>query len=822
LPATFGRGQALEQNAVKRLSNLLLLAALLLGLVTAGQISPAAAQTAGENIEMEAQAAFGGYVKNGEWLPLWVTLENRGADLEGELRVRITSGSGATNYSVPVPLPAGARKRVPLYVVPNSFSRQMEVQLFSGEELIKSATVDVQPQMNISYLVGVLAPERGAMGLISGINLPGQNRPVSVVDLAAEDLPERVEGLVSFDTILINDFDTSQLSQGQVQALANWVQSGGRLVLGGGAGAQKTLSGLPEDLVPRVSDNLQELEDISELAVYAGADPVEVPGPFLAATPLEAGTAALVSQDGAALLTETHAGSGFVNYSALDLASSPYSAWTGTTPFWEKMLSPGSIYPNWLAPDVSPRQMMSDQMNYALSSLPALDLPSVRGLALLLFVYVMLVGPVNYVVLRWKKRLHWAWVTIPAITILFSVGTFALGFALRGNDVILNKITVLQMQPDGTGRTTSYYGLFSPAQRAYEVDVAGSGLLSPMIQYYDPWSGAPVTGSELTFVQSDPGVVRGLSINQWSMQSFQGQGVWNGIGQITSDLQATQDGISGTIQNDTPFTIEDVRLVVGTRFAKLDTLAPGEQREVTLAMPEETGFQYSGEIGWLLYEQEYAQAITPPRELDVRRTLITSVFQNGAGNGKPTGSQAGMGSLSMQPVLLGWIDESPSDVRVNDRSVTEQATTLIYQGLPYELGDGEQVSLPVGMIPGGLVAYPLEGGTCGADTRSVWLGRGEALFEFQVPEMAREVQLDELRLSIRSDGGWVQLPEVAVYDWQADAWARLQGAATGINVLSEATRYVDENGNIQVRLTSENNMGGGCLYVDLGLQGTRQ
>ncbi len=306
------------------------------------------------------------------------------------------------------------------------------------------------------------------------------------------------------------------------------------------------------------------------------------------------------------------------------------------------------------------------------------------------------------------------------------------------------------------------------------------------------------------------------------MQSFQGEGEWPGIGQITSGLQLSQDGLTGTIQNNTPFTIEDARLVMGTRFTKLDDLAPGEQRDVSLAMPEETGFQYSGEIGWLLYEQEYAQAITPPRELDVRRTLITSVFQNGVGGGKPVSNQAGSGPLNDQPIFLGWIKESPADVKVNDRTVEEQATTLLYQPLTYELQPGEQVWLPVGTIPGGLVAYPLEGGACGADNRSVWLGRGEALFEFQMPEQTRAIQPEELRLSIRSDGGWFELPQVAVYDWQADAWARLQGAATGINVLTDASRYVDESGKIQVRLASEINTGGGCLYVEMGMQGTHQ
>jgi hypothetical protein len=44
---------------------------------------------------------------------------------------------------------------------------------------------------------------------------------------------------------------------------------------------------------------------------------------------------------------------------------------------------------------------------------------------------------VNYLLLRWQKRLHEAWITIPLITIVFSIGAFGLGYALRGTNLIL-------------------------------------------------------------------------------------------------------------------------------------------------------------------------------------------------------------------------------------------------------------------------------------------------------------------------------------------------------------------------------------------------
>jgi hypothetical protein len=807
---------------VKRAALLFLIAVLSLGLILSLPWETGVAQSDDNGIKMQAEAAYQGVVKNGEWLPIWITLENNGPDREAEARVRVTSGNGAVTYAVPVPLPTGARKRVPLYVLPNSFSREMEVQLVADDELLAQTVLNVQPQMNISYVVGILAPERGATGLISGITLPGQFRPIVLVDLAAQDLPEKLEGLRSFDAILINDFDTSTLSQEQRTTLQNWVQSGGRLIVGGGAGAQKSVSGLPEALVLANPDSLVELDEVSALSTFAGGEEIRVPGPFLAAVGSQNAGATLVQQDNVPLLQEAQLGNGKVNYISLDLAGAPFDAWSGATDFWQALLSPGSAYPTWLAPDVPQRQMIADQMNYALTSLPALDLPSVRGLAILLAIYVLLVGPVNYLVLRAFKRLQLAWITIPALTLLFSAGTFAIGFALRGNDVILNKIALIEVQPDGSGNAATYFGLFSPEQRAYEVQVPNSGLLSTMNTYYDPWTGGPSTPGEITFVQGDPALVQGLSVNQWSMQAFQAESTWQDFGRVTADLQMSQAGLTGEVTNDTRQTLKDAMLVLGARHTAIGDLAPGETRTVDLPIPEETGFRYSGEIGWMLFEDQYSGAIQPPRDLEVKRNIVNAVFQYNSSPASSSSRAGGSGNYNQKPVLLGWLDSAPPEVLVNDRQVAEQTTALVYQALDYQLADGPEVWLPVGTIPGGLVEYPIEGGNCGMDNISVWLGRGDAVFGYQIPENLQNINPETLRLSIRSDGGWTQLPTVSVYAWDENAWVDLEGAASGINIVGDADRYVDAAGNIKVRLSTQVNQGGGCLYVELGMQGSRQ
>ncbi|UCC86946.1 MAG: hypothetical protein JSV81_19160 [Anaerolineales bacterium] len=777
-------------------------------------------------LQMEAEAAFDGYFKYGEWLPVWVRLENSGPDLEAEVQVRVTGSWGATTFAAPAPLPSGSRKRIPIYVLPNNFSRFLEVRLLADGEELLSREVPVNPQANVSYLVGLVTPERGGLSFIAGASLPGRERPKTLIDLSLADLPGRREGLRSFDCLVLNDTDTSSLTPEQRMALETWVRQGGRLVIGGGRGATLTTAGLPDTILPFLPKGEIEAGTLPSLADFAGAGAIRVSGPFVVSTGQETIGRTLAAQGELPLVRERIMGDGFVDFVALDLAVSPFDAWAGSTSFWGRLLSPGAAYPEWLPPDMSAQQMKSGQMTSALARLPALDLPSIRGLGVLLMLYVVLVGPVNYLVLRWRKRLHWAWLSVPAITLIFSAGAFSLGYALRGTDLILNEIAIIQLRQDGTADTTGYVGLFSPARRSYEIEVRGENLLSPLIPDYNPWGPEGVSGAgEMVFVQGDPGRVRGLAVNQWSMQTFMMEDVRVDLGYIVGDLRLEDETLVGIVRNRTDYMLTDASLVLGQRFVRLGDLQPGQGSRVSMDLPDLAKQGLGQPLSFLLFQDQLAQSGSGSlsREADLKRMLVQSVFEpSGQFGPMPLGIGSSGGGRSLQGLMfLGWLDETPLDVRVAGRTPTQQATALLYAPLSFGLADEGDLSIPPGLISGMLVEMPTEGGLCGPNAASVWLGRGEAIFEFQAPQEVRDVQVDILKLIIREDGGgWWQPPDTAVYAWDRKTWVAVDNPVIGSNVISDAANLVSDDGLIRLRLATEGNRAG-CFYLELGLEGQR-
>jgi hypothetical protein len=475
---------------------------------------------------------------------------------------------------------------------------------------------------------------------------------------------------------------------------------------------------------------------------------------------------------------------------------------------------------------MSARQQFASSMVYPLNNLPMLDLPSVRGLALLLGVYILLVGPVNYLVLRQQRRLHLAWITIPAITLIFSAASFGLGYVLHGTDIFINKIAILQPLATGKARVDSFIGLFSPARSAYSVRVDGGGLVSPLNNYFDPWTNPETSGvapgRAISLIQGDPAYVNGLSVDQWSMQSFLSEGAMVNFGNIRSELLLDGERLVGEVQNNSNFDLKDVSLIMGNKFARLGDMPRGATSPVDMSMTDPINpNNFGSPISYALYEKEISGANGPaPRHIEVRRAIVEALFERTPpyiSSKRPTGQNT---YLSQTPVLLGWIDEAPPEVSLAGLEPAQQSTAAVVLPLALSYPKSGPMTIPTGLIPGRLVGMPREGGQCGmAGSSAVYIIRGDATFEFELPAEIQDISVENLKLSIASDSGFFNAPEITIFNPETGDWVRLDGVNQGTNLITDAAKFVDTDGVVKIMLTAEN--ASNCFYLGLGLEGNR-
>ena len=786
---------------------------------------PVSAQTTPAGLEMQAQAAFEGNFKYGEWLPIWATLENTGTDTDAVLQAQINQSGGNITFATRVSLPYSSRKQVVLYVLPNNFSREIEIQLVSEDTLLASQVVEVSPIQTDHYVVGIAAPEWGPLAQISSIHFERSPREIVLTDLALDQIPDQPASLNSFDVIILNDADTSAFSEAQQHSLENWVKNGGFLVIGGGAGTEKTASGLPESLANFEVQQLVETSDLQNLEQLGGGEEILLSGPFLVSQITRSSDG-----DSPAVLHQWPVGKGTVSLVSLSLTDAPFNAWSGTPEFWKNLLANDAYFPFWLPRDISQRQMRSNSMSYPLSNLPALDLPSIKNLGVLLIVYILVIGPVNYWTLKRRKKLHLAWVTIPVLTAVFAVGAFGLAYAMRGNDIVTNKLAIINLDQDGYAQINSYIGMFSPAQESYEIDISGSLLLSPTTSnYYDPWSSynPGSTIGETVFMQGEPSKVVGLEINQWSMQSFMSENQTAYFGQIVSDLTLSGNQLTGSIENRMEQPLMDAAIVFGNSVISLGDLAPQESFAVEAAITEQSPEFYGGTLTYKILEAYYPNInFEYQREYELRRSILDATFQPFGFWIGPAfeGSAPAQGdNLSLPNVyLVGWVEEVPPEIQINGKRATQNALGMLTTHLPFQVASGEY-ALPTTLIEGRLTDQSSNNGYCGSTSTSIFLDYGSAEFEFQIPPAMLDTEIDELLVRFQEEasqwnGGQINTT-LSIYDWDKDRWSGISNLANGINGIDDTDSYINQNGIIKIKLEKDVANSGGCLLVLVGLEG---
>lgn len=733
---------------------------------------------------------YGGYYKYGEWLPLRVSVANDGAPISAQLRVETTQTGSATVWLVPAELPTGARKQFTLYVMPPSFAQVARVRLMNGAQEVARAAAPLTLLNNSVYLVGVIASRGEAFNALSGVTLDaGMSRPVRVVAASLADIPDRVEGLFNFDALVISDVDTSTLSAEQGRALAAWVRAGGRLVLGGGASAARTLSGLPDALAGafRTPNGVTEIDALDAFAKFTD-QPVRVPGPFVASF-ADKGTA-LLEQDGHRLLAEQRVGEGFVTYSALDLAASPFDAWAGAARFWKQVLTPNSAYPSNFPTDVSPRLMRTRFVSQVLRNLPVLALPSLNLLSILLGVYIVLIGPVNYVALRRLKKLDWGWVTMPALTLLFAVGAFGVSNQMRGSDVVVNQISLVQLAArDAASQTETLVGVFSPTRGDFTLEFPATSLVMPISNQNDPFSAREnFANNSVEIVLGEPTRVRGVEINQGALQAFVVKSTAPDDWRIEADLTTDGLAVRGTVVNRLNKPLTDAMLLNGDRSVSLGTLAPNETR--TLNQDWTTlGDPFSG------------LARGSGNQADARRQILSSYF--GLWSGPP--------QLPRRPLIIGWVDGAPVQVGIANAQPTTQNTTVILAEVELQRA-GSAVSLHANDWQVGIVESTGGRNICGANNY-VGVGDGHVVLEFSPTITLPARRVTKLTLVVQEAN-----PQKIELQDQSGAWVVLDAPTTGRYDLENPARFVSPHGAVRMRISGKQEFDR-CVLYNLELQG---
>ncbi|MDQ6772679.1 MAG: hypothetical protein M3024_06790 [Candidatus Dormibacteraeota bacterium] len=558
--------------------------------------------------------------------------------------------AGQSVYRVHVEVASRHRQTVAI-LAPEHFGIVEAVQ--SGL-LLAGAPVTLQPNLPVA----VVSDVETAAAQIAGLHFDRYQPPVAAFS-AASSLPESAVLLAGYSIVVIDEFDTARLSALQVQALRDFVRFGGTLVLAGGSDWRRTLSPLPDDLLPlRPTDTVTA--SLLPVAGLAGVGAADLVAP-LATGPVGSAARVLVQGPAASpLMTAAAHGYGQVVELAYDpaeapVAGSPYSGlgWTqGIARGIQGVVTNGPSADWLLGPDLAVTGL-----------LPAADEPPVPWPPLsisVLLLYVLAVGPGAYWWARHRGRPALFWALVPIFALAGTGVFYAAGQLLQGS-LQVRQLQVMKVGPDRSATVLEYDRVLFLRRGNHLISLAPGSVAAPLTlatyrvtgstceRCVSQLQGLP-SGAESVLPGATP-VVEESGVVYGSVRVVASASIGNAQPGVTAHLQVRGGRIQGTIENPGPTPVADLAV-----------------------------FAFDGQS---ILSAQLVRELGPGRTAKVDSPLQPGI-QGGDALVSAVGTEAVAGG---QPVLVGLTPPRPSAVRVDGVAPPGLAAAVFQQSVTLQAGD---------------------------------------------------------------------------------------------------------------------------------------
>jgi hypothetical protein len=428
------------------------------------------------------------------------------------------------------------------------------------------------------------------------------------------DLPTQWFGYEGVDTLVLSTGDlelSRQLAadRERLAALEQWVRLGGRLIVLWGQHAPELLAEgeplatlAPGTFVQTVRlTQTSPLEHFSqsEIPVARGDERGEVVAVQLRDVAGRIDAFAGGKPTDLPLVVRAPRGMGELGFVGVDFDTLPLADWQGQTTFLRALLQPYTVASDAAnAPQTLVTLGYSDlsgalrqQLGRSFPSVTTVTFPTV---ALLVIGYLVLLGPVDYFLVRKCGQQHWvAWVTFPLLVVATSGGAYWLAETQKGG-VSVNQLELVDVDLT-TGETRgTYWGvLYSPQARRYDLalDVhLPGGRSAAKHQTLLSWLGLPGTGlGGMNAANVDLGIITdgyqfapkldaldAVPLLTSSTKSLLARWTAPVEPLVSAQLAEVADGLlTGTLTNQTGQTLTDARLLYGSWAYRLGDLPSG-------------------------------------------------------------------------------------------------------------------------------------------------------------------------------------------------------------------------------------------------------
>ena len=785
------------------------------------------------NVQLRVKFDYHDVIQLGKPLPAFVTVENQGDAIEGDIHIRLYNEAGeAVDYVQAVSVPANGtvEVEVPVYIMERMAN--IPVYLFrDGQAIAKTLK---KPRYTEAKTIAILSHRPQDVAYLKKTTVISQQTQgyqlgLEYTNLDAATFPDRPYYMDRLDAIIMHHFAWSELDEMQQKALKAWVSKGGVLIVDADptSPAVETLQAFTDIEAVEAGETYTVNEMVDALEVGIGATPsgtVATQAETVATQAAE--TVATLSgavktgkwasggevraKVGAQPLISAYSfGDGELVVTAFDMGGSFLEqANLSKTVMIRYFLAHwfrsqnGMIY----QPYIDWNEMANAAKKIAWNAPPALS-----WVAIICAAFILCVGPISYFIMKKLDKRDWIWGIAPALAVLCAVIFIGIGYRQRGTKPISSAVHILNSNGTEQWSGNSYIGVGVPRSGEYEIAVQEPGFaVHGMAEYYEMYYGSSMIppgmvnqqldeAKDVRIIRQNPKPSETFShIPQWSMNGFR----------ILRDLElegglmcrvyvGREEKIFYEVTNQTGYDLDDVAIVSTTKHHRIDFLANGETKtgEVDQKNADYPNYGYF-EI-WPLIDKLYGDKfdadgkwVEKPdvqKKSDEKKQMLLRTLANQF-QGGDTGST----------MVFAWSQEiGAMEAVVNgQKAISKDNFALLVNTTPMEFGGDGVLAIPEGYLQGRIVESTMNNMMIGGDANYIFLPEGSIIIEFGIPDHEK-YDVEELAFSAVDVMGKF---DFALYNVQTSQWDEYK---LGKRIKDGgAPQYVSQTGAVQIRVSA--------------------
>lgn len=635
-------------------------------------ILPTTQASAAATLEVKATAGVSGKAKYQSVVPLQVTVKNNGADFSGDMAINSSNSyEAASALVVPIDIAAGEEKTFTFYLDGLADYSYSDTDLFAfyegsiekGKKIAYKGTKRLQsnfldPSSTFIYTLTDKSDRLSALLRLSTFVAQSNVEVFNINQLKDYTLPEDSQGLAMANVIVVDEVAIADLTPKQQEALLKWVQDGGTLLLGAADQINATAGVFKEYLPLSLS---QEMTAISAEALtkLSGGGIFTQPISVYSATSSE-GSLPVLTENNEVLAAKKKVGSGEVIQTTFSLGDQPLASMDGYGALLAKVINIQSISQQGM---MRQGQSPLDQISYELRNInelfPSFEV-SVSYMLIVIILYILIIGPILYFVLKKADKREHAWWIIPSISVVLSIVLFIVGAKDRIVQPQVQQSAFYKVNEDNS--VNGYYVESILTNRSGDFVVnADQNTTAVALRNYNNFTGTMGPLHESSYIKENASgstlTLRDLSY--WSVQSFGGKTSAQNIGKMDIDITLKNEKLTGTVKNNFPFALKDVTLISGVKEVKLGDIEANGTLQVNKEL-KTTVLQKPSIFNNYNYSYPSKKDEVNPMRIERMKTLALPLVEK-----------------DNQPILTAWTDQAVVSVELETSANMSPITMLV-------------------------------------------------------------------------------------------------------------------------------------------------